>query len=78
MITDGDSAHLETDQGAVNIDLDPGSEAQIRITSAGGRIVCSLPGMSGMFDSCEGMLGSGTGILNIRTVSGAIRIDQTP
>ncbi|TET85611.1 MAG: hypothetical protein E3J37_01490 [Anaerolineales bacterium] len=78
MITDGDSAHLETDHGAVNINLDPGSEAHIRITSAGGRIVCTLPGMSGMFASCEGMLGSGTGILNIRTVSGAIRIDQTP
>ena len=77
MINDGDSTRLETDHGAVNIDLDPGSEAQISITSAGGRILCTLPGMSGMFDSCEGMLGSGSGILNIRTVSGAIHIDQT-
>ncbi len=78
MITDGDSARFETDHGAVNIDLDPGSEAQIRITSAGGRIVCTLPGMSGVFESCEGILGSGSGMLTIRTVSGAIRIDQTP
>ncbi len=78
LITDGDSTHFETDHGAVNIELDPGSEAQIRITSAGGRIVCTLPGMSGVFESCEGILGSGSGMLTIRTVSGAIRIDQTP
>ncbi len=76
IITDGDSAHLETDHGAVNIDLDPRSEARIRINSAGGRIVCTLPEMNGMFASCEGILGSGKGILNIRTVSGAIRINQ--
>ncbi|MEE9514094.1 MAG: DUF4097 family beta strand repeat-containing protein [Anaerolineales bacterium] len=78
MITDGDSARLETDHGAVNIILDPGSEAQIRINSTSGRIVCTLPGMSGIFDSCEGILGSGSGMLTIRTVSGAIRIDQAP
>lgn len=78
MITGGDSARFETDHGAVNIDLDPRSEAQIRITSVVGLIGCTLPGMSGMFDSCEGILGRGSGMLTIRTVSGAIRIDQTP
>jgi hypothetical protein len=77
VITEGDSVRLETDHGAVNVDLEPGSDAQINITSVGGRIVCTLPGMSGLFGSCEGTFGNGAGHLMIRTVSGAIRIDQT-
>ena len=78
MITSGDTANFESDHGAVHVKLEPESAAQISITSAGGRIVCTLPGMSGMFESCEGQLGTAGGSLNIRTVSGAVRLDQMP
>lgn len=77
-VGDGDSAHLETDHGDVLISLREGSDLMIDFTSAGGFIVCTLPGMSGTFRSCAGQVGKGLGRLNIRTVSGAIRIDQAP
>jgi hypothetical protein len=75
-IAAGDSASFETDHGVVMVALDPGSDTQIDLSSAGGRIVCTLPSMSGTFESCEGVLGSGAGTLTIRTVTGAIRLDQ--
>ncbi len=76
LIGEGDSARLETDHGAVTVHLELESDAQIQITSAGGRIVCTLAGMSGTYKDCEGALGGGAGSLWIRTVSGPIRIDQ--
>jgi DUF4097 and DUF4098 domain-containing protein YvlB len=73
----GDTTRLETDHGDVNVGLHQGTDAEIEITSAGGRIVCTLPGMSGTFDSCQGTFGSGAGALWIRTVSGSILIEQS-
>jgi DUF4097 and DUF4098 domain-containing protein YvlB len=72
-----DTTRLETDHGAVNVGLHPGSDVEIEITSAGGRIVCTLPGMSGTFDRCQGILDSGAGALWIRTVSGSIFLEQS-
>jgi DUF4097 and DUF4098 domain-containing protein YvlB len=78
MIASGDTAKFETDHGDVNIYLTQGSSAEIELTSAGGRIVCTLPGLSGMFERCTGTFGNGAGALTIRTVSGEIILNQAP
>lgn len=74
-INPGDSVRLETDHGAVNVQLGLETDVEIRLTSAGGRVVCTLPGMSGLKDQCQGIFGAGGGLLWIRTVSGPIRVD---
>ncbi len=77
-IGEGDALRFETDHGNVIANLSPGSSAGIQLTSAGGRIVCSLPGLSGMFDRCSGPFGDAAGALTIRTVSGAIILNAMP
>jgi hypothetical protein len=78
LLSAGDALRFETDHGDVVVNLSPGSSAGIQLTSAGGRIVCTLPGLSGMFDRCSGPLGDAAGTLTIRTVSGAIILNATP
>jgi hypothetical protein len=78
LLSAGDALRFETDHGDVVANLSPGSSAGIQLTSAGGRIVCTLPGLSGMFDRCSGPLGDAAGTLTIRTVSGAIILNATP
>ncbi len=76
-ILQGDSVRLETDHGAVNVILDRKSNLEMELTSAGGRIICTLPGLSGTMEQCLGIYGNGGGALWIRTVSGSIRIDPS-
>ncbi len=78
-IGEGDALRFETDHGNVIANLSPREQhAGIQLTSAGGRIVCSLPGLSGMFDRCSGPFGDAAGALTIRTVSGAIILNAMP
>jgi DUF4097 and DUF4098 domain-containing protein YvlB len=76
VVGSGDSVRLETDHGGVMVALDRDSSTELLLQSAGGRIVCTLPGLSGASSSCRGSFGAGAGTLWIRTVSGPIRIES--
>ncbi len=77
-INTDDDIRLETDHGSVDVRIERESSMDIELSSAGGRITCSLPGMSGLMDQCAGRYGEGGGRLWIRSVGGPIRIDLSP
>ncbi len=73
-----DTVNLETDHGPVEVYLEAGSSAVVRVASTSGRIVCTVPGLSGSMEACSGTLGEAEGVLAIRTVSGAVALRPAP
>lgn len=73
-----DIVDLETDHGPVEVYLETGSSAAVHIASTSGRIVCTVPGLSGSIEACSGALGDAGGVLTIRTVSGAVALRPAP
>ena len=78
MIQDGDNIDLETDHGLVGVDLQSNSTLEVSAHSTSGDVTCLIPNLSSTTRSCEGQIGDGGGVLNIRTVSGAVTIRLLP
>lgn len=73
-----DEIHLETDHGPVEIQLREDSDLSLTVTSTSGNVACTLPDLDRSVRGCTGTMGSGTGSLWVRTVSGAITIRRLP
>lgn len=78
LIQVGDVVRLETDHGSVSVNLSQDSALDIQVRSASGDVACMLPGMTSTTRTCEGEIGSGGGILSVRTVSGAVTLQSIP
>jgi DUF4097 and DUF4098 domain-containing protein YvlB len=74
----GGSAELETVSGAVELEALPGLDAALRLSSVSGSISCDFPVQISekREHRLEGRIGQGSSSLNIKTVSGSIRIRQ--
>lgn len=70
----GDQVWLESDHGPVHIQLGAASQATLALTSSGGAIRCTVPGLSGQGSDCSGTIGDGSGAVGVRTVSGEISV----
>ena len=71
---DGDRIKIESDHGGVLLRLSPQTDADLILTSAGGQIICSFPGLNEVGRDCSASLNEGSARIEVRTVSGAIRI----
>ncbi|MGE5377078.1 MAG: DUF4097 family beta strand repeat-containing protein [Bacteroidota bacterium] len=78
LVQDGDKVRLETDHGAVTVNLNEDSSLAIKVSSTSGDVACMLPGITSTARACTGNLGVGAGSLWIRTVSGAVLIQKMP
>ncbi len=78
LIEAGDTVHLETDHGAVSVNLSADSALTLRVRSTSGDVTCMLPDMVFSTRICDGVMHSGEGSLSIRTVSGAVTLQLTP
>lgn len=74
---EGDRVHLETDHGAVELDLGQGSSLQVTVNSTSGNVTCP-PGIPQTVWGCTGTLNAGSGWLDVRTVSGPVTIRHAP
>lgn len=74
----GDVVRLETDHGFVTVHLDQDSTLGIQVRSTSGDVTCIAPAISSSTRSCDGQIGAGDGVLNIRTVSGAVTLQLIP
>lgn len=72
--TGGDEIRLEADHGPIVVDLGKDSNLKILAQSNSGDVICLTPGITRDGRRCQGSLGSGEGMLWIRTVSGDITI----
>jgi DUF4097 and DUF4098 domain-containing protein YvlB len=74
----GGSAELETVSGAVELEAFPGMDATLHLSSVSGSISCDFPVQISEKKEhrLEGRIGQGSSSLNIKTVSGSIRIGQ--
>ncbi len=73
-----DVIHLETDHAPVQIGLLPGSNLTVQISSTSGNTICMLPDLTSTTRICKGIIGTGAGKLDVRTVSGDITLQQNP
>jgi DUF4097 and DUF4098 domain-containing protein YvlB len=73
---DGDRIKIESDHGGVLLRLSPQTDADLELTSAGGQIICSLPGLNEVGRDCSASLNDGSASVEVRTVSGTIRIQS--
>jgi hypothetical protein len=73
-----DSVRLETDHGPVEARLDPHSEVTVVVKTTTGVTYCVIPGLNPEGAGCRGQLGSGKGLLQVRTVSGEVNLLTTP
>lgn len=78
LIQAGDAVHLETDHGAVSVNLNPDSALSLQVHSTSGDVVCMLPNIDSSTRSCDGEYQSDGGMLSIRTVSGAVALQLIP
>ena len=69
--------HFETDHGPVQIDLDLNSDVTVRVRTTSGVVTCMVPGVSYNGAACDGSLGSGAGLLQVRTVSGSTTLQPS-
>jgi DUF4097 and DUF4098 domain-containing protein YvlB len=74
----GDTVRLETDHGAVSVNLSADSDLTLRVSSTSGDVTCLLPDMIFSTRTCNGAMHSGEGSLSIRTVSGAVTLRLLP
>jgi hypothetical protein len=72
------SADLETVSGAVELEAFPGLEAALKLSSVSGSISCDFPVQitEKKQHRLEGRIGQGSVPLNIKTVSGSIRLKK--
>jgi DUF4097 and DUF4098 domain-containing protein YvlB len=78
LIQVGDTVRLETDHGSVSVNLSPDSALGLQVRSTSGDVVCMLPEITSSTRACDGEIGSGGGMLSIRTVSGAATLQLIP
>ncbi|MFZ5809577.1 MAG: DUF4097 family beta strand repeat-containing protein [Chloroflexota bacterium] len=78
LIHGNDSVHIETDHGAVSINLNPDSESKISVYSTSGSVVCMLSYINSTSRSCTGEYRAGSGTLYVRTVSGNVNLKLFP
>lgn len=78
LIQMGDSVRLETDHGAVFVNLKKDSTLSIQVRSTSGDVTCMLPGLTSTTRTCDGDLNAVGGSLSIRTVSGAVVLQLIP
>jgi len=78
LIQQGDAVRLETDHGAVSVNLSTESALTLKTRSTSGDVTCLLPGVTSSTRTCDGEMRSGGGSLSIRTVSGAVTLQLIP
>jgi len=78
LIEAGDAVRLETDHGAVSVNLSADSALTLRVRSTSGDVTCMLPDLVFSTRICDGVMHSGEGSLAIRTVSGAVTLQLLP
>ena len=78
LIQQGDTVRLETDHGAVSVNLSTESALTLKTRSTSGDVTCLLPGVTSSTRTCDGEMHSGGGSLSIRTVSGAVTLQLIP
>jgi DUF4097 and DUF4098 domain-containing protein YvlB len=78
LIQQGDAVRLETDHGAVSVNLSTDSALTLKTRSTSGDVTCLLPGVTSSTRTCDGEMQSGGGSLSIRTVSGAVTLQLIP
>lgn len=78
LIHTGDNVRLETDHGAVVVNLNRDSSLDLQVRSTSGEVACMLPNISTSLRACDGTFNAGDGILRIRTVSGAVTLQLIP
>lgn len=78
LIEVGDTVRLETDHGAVSVNLSADSALTLRVNSTSGDVTCLLPNIASSTRNCDGEVRSGGGTLSIRTVSGAVTLQLIP
>jgi hypothetical protein len=78
LIDKDDSVRLETDHGAVSVNVSADSALTLQVRSTSGDVTCLLPYISSSTRTCDGEMHSGDGSLSIRTVSGAVTVQLLP
>jgi DUF4097 and DUF4098 domain-containing protein YvlB len=73
-----DRVHLETDHGPVAVNLSPDSALSLQVSSTSGDVACMLPDLDSALRTCQGTFNAGGGSLQVRTVSGAVRLQLIP
>jgi len=71
-----DLVKIESDHAGVLLKLAPETSADLVLESAGGQIICSLPGLNKTGRDCAATVGGGSALIDVRTVSGKIRIER--
>jgi hypothetical protein len=77
-IQGNDTVRLETDHGAISVNLGANSNLKLQVRSTSGDLACMLPDVVVSTRTCDGEIGSGNGSLSVRTVSGAVTLQMTP
>jgi hypothetical protein len=67
-----DSATLESDHGPVEVLLPETANFDIQVNTTSGYVTCLGPDLAQTVSGCEGIIGEGTGRLDVRTVSGRV------
>ncbi|MBT4534917.1 MAG: hypothetical protein HOC26_12850 [Chloroflexi bacterium] len=65
---------LEVDHGAVDVSLSKDANLAVQVKTTSGYVTCIGIDFFPTVDGCEGVLGDGTGLLTVRTVSGAVNL----
>lgn len=78
LIQADDNVRLETDHGAVSVNLSADSALTFQIRSATGDLACMIPRTDSTTRTCNGMIALGGGALSVRTVSGAVTLQLLP
>ena len=73
-----DQVKLETDHGPVEAWLNPDSDVTVVVRTTTGVVDCVIPGLSPQGAGCAGRMGTGEGLLQVRTVSGEVDLESTP
>ncbi len=73
-----DQVKLETDHGPVEAWLNPDSDVTVVVRTTTGVVDCVIPGLSPEGAGCTGQMGTGKGLLQVRTVSGEVDLKSTP
>ena len=78
LVQGDDNVHLETDHGAVSVNLSADSSLTVQVRSTSGDVACMLPSVNATTRTCDGEIHAGGGSLSIRTVSGAVTLQLIP
>lgn len=69
---DENEINIEVDHGSVTVNLPSSVGQRVNITSTSGNVNCVGGELANTVSGCEGILGSGVGNLEVRTVSGDV------